>query len=492
VGTRSRMPTREEILHGPVVATMFRLSWPVMVSSLLNMVYNMTDTFWVGHLPMAENAAAVAGLQVSGPVVWFLIAIAFGFGSSGLALVSQFIGAHNEVDAEKAAGQTMALGILLGFVVAVIGVLLSPVVLPILTPDRGISAAAVSYTRIIFMGMPAIFVTALYAQIMNAYGDTVTPMVITVITVGLNVILDPFMIFGWGPFARMTIAGAALATILCQMLAAAISLWVLVTGRRKLRVTWRDLRPEGVWVRRILRIGIPASVGASGTSFGFIILTGIIGRTPNPTVALSAYGIGDRMFSITSLINDGAGVGIATMVGQALGADMKERAVAVVRQGTTAIVLLMGIASVFLKIISPLVFRAFIPSHPEIIAEGILFMSIFLWANPFFGLMMGVQSAFQGSGHNVPNMILDLTRLWGLRLPLVWFFAMMMKLGSRGVWIGMSASNVIAGLLSLVLLFTVDWRKKVIEHLPLAEPLLMGEEAVSAIADIDIGGSSDD
>jgi putative MATE family efflux protein len=490
VAARSRMPTREEILHGPVVATMFRLSWPVMVSSLLNMVYNMTDTFWVGHLPKAENAAAVAGLQVSGPVVWFLIAVAFGFGSAGLALVSQFIGAHNENHAEKAAGQTMALGILLGFAVAVAGVLLSPVVLPILTPDRAISSAAISYTRIIFIGMPAIFVTALYTQIMNAYGDTVTPMVINVITVGLNVILDPFMIFGWGPFARMTVAGAALATILCQMLAAAISLWVLVTGRRKLRVTWRDLRPEASWVRRILRIGIPASVGASGTSFGFIVLTGIIGRTPNPTVALSAYGIGDRMFSITSLINDGAGVGIATMVGQALGADMKERAVAVVRQGTTAIVLLMGVASVFLKIISPLVFRAFIPSQPEIIAEGVLFMSIFLWANPFFGLMMGVQSAFQGSGHNVPNMILDLTRLWGLRLPLVWFFAMMMKLGSRGVWIGMSASNVVAGLLSLVLLLTVDWRKKVIEHLPLAEPLLMGEEALSAIAEVDLGDSS--
>lgn len=488
---RSRMPTRDEILHGPVVMTMFRLSWPVMVSSLLNMVYNMTDTFWVGHLPKAENAAAVAGLQVSGPVVWFLIAFAFGFGSSGLALVSQFIGAHNEVDAEKSAGQTMALGILLGFAVAVLGVVLSPLVLPILTPDHAISSAAISYTRIIFIGMPAIFVTALYAQIMNAYGDTITPMIINLITVGLNVALDPFMIFGWGPFARMTVAGAALATILCQILAAVISLWVLMTGRRKLRVTWRDLRPELSWAKRILRIGIPASVGASGTSFGFIILTGIIGRTPNPTVALSAYGIGDRMFSITSLINDGAGVGIATMVGQALGADMKERAVAVVRHGTTAVVLLMCVASVFLRLITPLVFRAFIPSQPEIIAEGVLFMSIFLWANPFFGLMMGVQSAFQGSGHNVPNMILDLTRLWGLRVPLAWLFGIALKLGSRGVWIGMTVSNVVAGLLSLVLLLTVKWQTKVIEHVPLAEPLLMGEEALSSVAEVDVENPPD-
>ena len=282
MSNRSRMPTREEILYGPVVATMFRLSWPMMVSSLLNMVYNMTDTFWVGHLPKAENAAAVAGLQVAGPVVWFLVAFAFGFGSSGLALVSQFMGAHNEVDAEKAAGQTMSLAILLGFAVAVIGVVLSPILLPVLTPDRAISANAISYTRIIFIGMPAIFVSAVYAQIMNAYGDTVTPMLINTITVGLNVILDPLMIFGWGPFARMGVAGAALATILCQVLAAVISLWVLMTGRRNLRVTWRDLRTETAWVKRILRIGLPASVGASGTSFGFIVLTGIIGRVPTP------------------------------------------------------------------------------------------------------------------------------------------------------------------------------------------------------------------
>jgi putative MATE family efflux protein len=388
MGRRPTMPTREEILHGPVVATMFRLSWPVMVSSLLNMVYNMTDTFWVGHLPKTENAVAVAGLQMSGPVVWFLVAFAFGFGSAGLALVSQFMGAHNEVDAEKAAGQTMSLAILLGFAVAFIGVVLSPILLPVLTPDRAISAVAISYTRIIFIGMPAIFVSALYAQIMNAYGDTVTPMLINTITVGLNVILDPLMIFGWGPFAHMGVAGAALATVLCQVLSAIVSLSVLMTGRRKLRVTWRDLRPEIAWVKRILRIGLPASVGASGTSFGFIVLTGIIGRVPNPTVALSAYGIGDRMFSVTSLINDGAGMGIATMVGRALGAGMKERATAVVRQGTTAIVGLMAVASVLLRLITPLVFRAFIPSQPEIIAEGVLFMSIFLWANPFFGLMM--------------------------------------------------------------------------------------------------------
>jgi len=470
---------------------MFKLAWPLMISSLLHYMYNMADTFWVGHLPAAENAAAVAGLQVAGPVIFFLVAFAFGFNSGGLALVSQYMGAHRKDEANTAAAQTLSLSIVFGLFIMITGVVFSPVLLRLLTSDADVARAATIYTRIIFIGMPFEFVAAAYAQVMAAYGDTITPMLVNTVTVVANIVLDPFMIFGWGPFARMTVAGAALATILCQILAAVISLWVLMTGRRKLRVTWRDLRPELSWAKRILRIGIPASVGASGTSFGFIVLTGIIGRTPNPTVALSAYGIGDRMFSITSLINDGAGVGIATMVGQALGADMKDRAVAVVRQGTTAVVVLMCGASVFLRAITPLVYRAFIPSHPEIIAEGISFMSIFLWANPFFGLMMGVQSAFQGSGHNVPNMILDLTRLWGLRVPLAWLFGIALKLGSRGVWIGMTVSNVVAGLLSLVLLLTVKWQTKVIEHVPLAEPLLMGEEALSSVAEVDVENPPD-
>ncbi len=477
---KTTIPTREDILHGPIVRTMLRLAWPVMVSSLLNMLYNMTDTFWVGHLPAAENATAVAGLQVAGPVTWFLVAFAVGFSSSGLALVAQYLGSHDEAHAEKAAGQTMSLAILLGFAVMGLGLLLSPVVLHFLTPVRTIADAAIRYTRIIFLGMPSIFVSMLYAQVMNAYGDTVTPMVINLVTVLLNVVLDPFMIFGWGPFPRMTVAGAALATILCQILAAVISLALLLRGNHKLKVTWKELRPEFSWVRRILHIGIPASIGASGSSFGFVVLIGIIGRVPNAAVALSAYGIGDRLFSITGVINDGAGVGIATMVGQALGADMKERATAVVHTGTTAIVTLLAGASFLLWLCCPLIFRAFIPTQPAVIKEGVQFMSIFLWANPFFGLMMGVQSAFQGSGHNVPNMVLDLVRLWALRVPMAWLFGIGLHLGSHGVWIGMMVSNVLAGILSLILVRTVDWHHKVIEQRSTASAVAI-EQAVSSV-----------
>ncbi len=477
----ARTASRKEILEGPIIHTMFRLAWPLMISSLLHYMYNMADTFWVGHLPTVENASAVAGLQIAGPVIFFLVAFAFGFNSGGLALVSQYMGAHRKDEANTAAAQTLSLSMVFGFIVMIAGVIFSPVLLRLLTSDPDVARAGTIYTRIIFIGMPFEFVAAAYAQVMAAYGDTITPMLVNTVTVVANIVLDPFMIFGWGPFARMTVAGAAWATIICQALAAVISLAVLFRGRRGFRVGPRDLLPDWQWYRRILRIGLPSSIGTSGTSFGFLVLTGIIGRLPNATIALSAYGIGDRFINICFIAIDGLSLAISTMVGHALGGDLRKRANSVVWTGTTLMFALLLGEGVVLWILAPWLFRAFIPSQPAIISEGILFMMIFLPSMPFFGVVSGVQAAFQGAGHNTPPMIMQLVRLWGLRVPLSWLFGYALHMGSRGVWIGMLVSNILAAILAVIFLATIDWHRKVIEHAPAAiEGTSCGDEPVEA------------
>ncbi|MHB8070676.1 MAG: MATE family efflux transporter [Candidatus Cryosericum sp.] len=477
----ARTASRQDILKGPIIRTMFRLAWPLMISSLLHYMYNMADTFWVGHLPAAENASAVAGLQIAGPVIFFLVAFAFGFNSGGLALVSQYMGAHRKDEANTAAAQTLSLSIVFGLVIMVAGVVFSPALLRLLTSDADVARAGTIYTRIIFIGMPFEFVAAAYAQVMAAYGDTITPMLVNTVTVVANIILDPFMIFGWGPFARMTVAGAAWATIICQAVAAAISLAVLFRGRHGLTVHPRDLLPDWQWYRRILKIGLPASVGTSGTSFGFLVLTGIIGRLSNATVALSAYGIGDRFINVSFIAIDGLSLAISTMVGHALGGDLRKRANSVVWTGTTLMFALLVGEGIVLWILTPWLFRAFIPTQPAIIKEGILFMSIFLPSMPFFGIVSGVQAAFQGAGHNTPPMIMQLVRLWGLRVPLSWLFGYALHMGSRGVWIGMLISNVLAAVLAVIFLAMIDWHHKVIEHVPAVTEPVSADEPLESV-----------
>jgi putative MATE family efflux protein len=377
------------------------------------------------------------------------------------------MGAHRKEEANTAAAKTLSLSIVFGLFIMVTGVIFSPALLRLLTSDPAVARAGTVYTRIIFIGMPFEFVAAAYAQVMAAYGDTITPMVVNLTTVLANIILDPFMIFGWGPFARMTVAGAALATIICQAIAATISLIILFRGRHGLHVSWRDLMPDWFWYRRILKIGLPASIGVSGTSFGFLVLVGIIGRVSNATIALSAYGIGDRFINISFIAIDGLSLAISTMVGHALGGDLRKRANRVVWTGTALMFGLLVAEGALLWVLTPWLFRAFIPTQPAIISEGILFMSLFLPSIPFFGIVSGVQSAFQGSGHNTPPMIMQLVRLWGLRVPLSWFFGFAIHMGSRGIWIGMLISNLLAAVLALIFLATVDWHHKVIEYTPM-------------------------
>lgn len=458
----ARTASRKEILEGPVIRTMFRLSWPLMISSLLHYLYNMADTFWVGHLPAPANAVAEAGLQVAGPVIFFLIAFASGFSAGGLALVSQFMGAHRREDADKAAAQALSLSLVFGFIIMILGVIFSPAILSLLANNVDIARAGTIYTRIIFLGMPFEFIATAYTQMMTAYGDTVTPMVVNAVTVVGNIILDPFMIFGWGPFARMTVAGAALATILMQGIAAIISLVLLFNGKRVLHISPRDLLPDWSWYKRILKIGMPSSIGMSGTSFGFVVLTGIIGRVSNATVALSAYGLGDRFINLSFIPTDGMTMAISTMVGHALGGNRRRRADHVVWTGTGAMFGILAVEGCFLWLLAPWLFRTFIPTQPAIIKEGILFMSLFLPSIPFFGIVSGAQAAFQGSGHNMPPMIMQLVRLWGLRVPLSWIFGFTLGMGSRGIWTGMLISNVLAGILAVVFLATIDWHQKII------------------------------
>jgi Na+-driven multidrug efflux pump len=155
-------------------------------------------------------------------------------------------------------------------------------------------------------------------------------------------------------------------------------------------------------------------------------------------------------------------------VGHALGGDLRKRANSVVWTGTMLMFALLLGEAVVLWVLAPWLFRAFIPSQPAIIDEGILFMMIFLPSMPFFGVVSGVQAAFQGAGHNTPPMIMQLVRLWGLRVPLSWLFGYALHMGSRGVWIGMLVSNVLAAVLAVVFLAVIDWHHKVIEHIPAA------------------------
>ncbi|MFQ6117760.1 MAG: MATE family efflux transporter [Candidatus Bipolaricaulia bacterium] len=455
----------EDILHGPIVWTMFRLGWPAMVTGILQTLYNLADAFWIGHLPPAESGAAVAAIQISWPIVWLLISFVAGFGgAAGSALISQYTGAKRSEEANFATSQIFSLSLLSGVVIGIGGFFFSPYLLPLLVRAGEVTDAATLYIRVIFLGMPFLFTPFLLYFALAAYGDTITPMIVNGGAVLLNVVLDPLLIFGLGPLPRLGIFGAALATVISQGVASIAALAILFRGKRGLKLQIRYFRPQMAWMRKIMGIGLPAAVGQSGTALGFVVLMAIIGRVANATVALAAYGIGDRVFSLLFIATEGLGVGLTTILGQSLGADLIQRAWGVAKKGAAVMFSVLVIEAALIWLARQPLMAFFIPGREDIIAEGVNFISIFVLAMPFFGLFSAVGAIFRGSGHNVPTMIMELSRLWALRVPLSYVFAFTLGMGSTGVWVGMTISNFAAALIAIGLFATGIWKEKVIEE----------------------------
>jgi putative MATE family efflux protein len=455
-----RKVTREEILTGNPLKVMFILSFPVMISQLLHTLYHLADTFWLGHLPPAESGEAVAGLQISWPMIWFLIALSFGFGMAGIALVSQYTGAGEKKNANIVANQMISLSIIFGLIVAILGFISTPFLVPLITKSTTVTRTAINYLRLIFWGIPFIFIAFTFQSILSAKGDTITPMYINLISVTLNVILDPFMIFGWWRFPYMGVMGAALATIICQGIAAFISLFLLFKGTKGIKVTLNDLIPAWKWLKKILKIGLPAALGNSTTALGFVIVMTIIGRVNNPEAVIAGFGIGDKLINIIFIVVDGLGMGIMTLIGQNLGANLIPRVREIAKKSSEIVVFitLLEVALVFALRV-PL-FKLFIPDRPDIIAEGIHFLTIFSIGIPFFGLIAAIMALFRGSGHNLQPMVVDIVRLWGLRIPLAYFLAN--QFGPTGIWWGMALSNIISAIVALFFYFQGKWKKQVI------------------------------
>ncbi len=454
----------KDILGGNILKVIFALGWPVIVSSLLQIGYNMADTFWLGRWSSANNAMnAVAAMQIAWPLIFVMISLTTGFAIAGISIVSQYTGAKKVNKAAEACGQLLSLGIILGIIIGIVGILIAPILLYIMNPDPEVAKYAYQYMVIIFLGLPFMFVTSIFISVLRAYGDSITPMKVSAIGVGLNIILDPILINGFLGFPEMGVIGAATATVITRGVATIISLYILFKGVGKLRVKWKYLKLKIKFAKKIFHIGLPASMGQFSSSIGIFILMWIIASLPNSTVALAAYGVGDRIIDVAFIIISGIGIGMATIIGHSLGAKKYERARAAFKEALKLTFLILTIETVIIILFRYQLVAFFIPKSQAVIDEGALFLLIFSLGIPFFGIIASVEGVYEGAGNTKPLMIIDIVRLWGFRVLFSYILGILLGFGSLGVWVGMAISNIASAGVALGFYFTGSWKMRVIE-----------------------------
>jgi len=456
---------RGSILGGGIIRTALTLAWPVMLSNAFETVYNLTDAFWLGKL----GPEAVAAPSISWPIMFLFISLSAGFGISGISLVSQYTGAGLPEKANKSAGQLLFVLLSSSCAAMILGFLFAGDILTLMGASQIVQATTTPYLQVMFLAMPFLFFHFGFRATLRGYGDTKTPMILTIASSVLDTALDPFFVFGWGPIPQMGVVGAALTTLMTRGLAAIIGMYLLFSGRLGIKLKLSDLKPDLSWMKKVVSIGVPSAIGLSGTALGFVVLISLVSiedrLLPGEGILLAAYGIGSRLINFINIVLWGGVSAISTMVGQNLGANQNARAVETVKKLLLSFAILSVTGSAVIYFLRVPLYTLFI-SNLEVLDAGSTFITFFVFSVPFFTIFRMVSGVFEGAGNTRPSMILSLIRLWGLRTLLAYVFYFFLGMGAAGIWAGMAIGNVGAAALSVAWLSNGTWKRRVIEEEP--------------------------
>jgi putative MATE family efflux protein len=453
---------RERILDADIIRTALSLTWPVLLSNTFQTVYNLTDAFWLGRL----GPEAVAAPSISWPIIFLLIAMSAGFGIAGITMVSQYTGAGDPEGVNNTSGQLILILLIASLTFAITGFVFTGTILKLLNIPELVQPVVKGYLKITFLGIPFMFSHFGFQALLRGVGDTRTPMILSVSSAILDTILDPFFIFGWFGLPAMGATGAALTTVMTRGLSGMIGMYLLFSGKVGINLRLKDLKPDFDLIKKIISLGVPSSIGQSGTALGFNILTALV-STEDKLLGgrgqlLSAYGIGNRISSIVEIAIFGGVSAVTTMVGQNLGAKKYDRSGEIVRKLFLLFIGISIVESVLIYFFRVPLYKVFI-NDKTVVELGSVYINYFVPFFPFFTLFRLSLSVFEAPGKTRVSMALSLIRLWGLRILLAVVFYYGFKMGAVGIWLGLSLGNLGSAILSSIWLSRGGWKQRIID-----------------------------
>ncbi|OLZ41726.1 MATE family efflux transporter [Natrinema saccharevitans] len=463
-------PTDGTLTEGPLVRPMVRLAWPLVVIQLLQVAYNVGDTFWLGAL----SPAAVGAVSLAFPLLFLLIAVGSGFTTAGAILVAQHTGAESD-ETGLIAGQTLSFVALVAVGLSALGFFATGPMLAVLPADAETRAVilplAADYLRVFFLGLPFLFGFFVFVALMRGHGSTRVPMRVMLVSVVLNLALDPLLIFGVGPLPRLEVVGAAVATLVSRGLATGIGCYLLYYTPVGPDVELSHLRPRRKYVAQITRLGVPTALEQSMTALALVAMTAVVVTFPPAVVA--AYGLGNRLISLAFLPALGLGQATDTIVGQNLGAGEPDRAARAVRLAAGVIAAVMLAASV-LAVAFPRPFvSVFVTADAAgaaaTIDYGVAYLRIAAVGFAFMGVLQVVQGAFRGAGNTKTALAFAVIGLWLVRVPVTCYLVFVAEWGPTGVWTGILVGDVVGALAAVAWFARGTWKTALVDREEKAE-----------------------
>lgn len=436
-----------------IVPLLIRLSIPSIIAMAIQAMYNVIDSIYVGRV----STDALSALSLAFPIQMVLISIGAGTGVGISSLISRYLGMDKKEKASNAAKHVLIITIIYGIIAALLGLFFSDNLIHMFTNEQVLINLGADYIRIILLGSITLFFTIIGDNILRGEGNTFLPMITMLIGAITNIILDPFLIYGIGPFPEMGVAGAALATVIARTISSIFLLFVLINGKSELSIKLKNFNLDFKIIKEIYRVGFPAILMQSLGSVMISLLNLILAAYSS--TAIAAAGIYFRLQSFVFMPIFGLNHGFIPIIGYNYGHKNPKRIKETIKFTFIVAFTFTTLGFLLFQIFPEQLVRLF-NNDPELLKIGSTALKIISISFPIVGPAIIISTTFQAMGKGMPSLILSIARQLVVLIPV---FALLSKLyGLNAIWYAFPISEGINFILGALWLYyflkKVFWR----------------------------------
>lgn len=445
-----------DLTQGPIGKTLILFALPVLGTNVLQSLNGSANAIWVSHVLGESALTATANAN---QIMFLMLGAVFGLSMASNIMIGQAMGARDEAQAKKVIGTSTAFFIFVSLTVGVVGALLTPHVLDAMGTPAEARAEAIAYLRVIFSAMPFMYFFSYVMMAQRGTGDSRTPFLFSLLTVGLDVVLNPLLITGYGPLPELGIAGSATATLISQT--TTLAAMIVHLYRRKSILVLRPgefhlLKPDFAIVRGLVLKGLPMGFQMVVTSLAAVTMMGLVNGYGVHTSA--AYGAASQLWTYVQMPAMALGAAVSSMAAQNVGAGRMDRVERIARSGALYALLFTGLPVLVIYFLDPWILRAFLPGDSPSLPIAVHINSIVLWGFIAFGVAFIFSGVVRATGAVWPPLIAMIVSLWGIRVPLA--NLLQPSMGAEAIWISFPVGSAMTMILSGAYYFWGGWRKQ--------------------------------
>ncbi len=432
-----------DLTSAPIPQLVRRLAIPAGTGFFFNTMFNVVDTWYGGRL----STTALAAMSLSFPVFFLILAIGSGVSTGATALIGNALGRGDREEARRYVAQSLSFALIHALVLTAAGLALAPVIFSLMGARGDYLAHALSYMNVIFAGSSFFMLNFVMNAILNSHGNTLAYRNFLIGGFFLNLILDPWFMYGGGGLPALGLAGIALATVLVQCLGIFYLFSQLSRTGSMPSLTLADLRPRWHYFRELFSQGFPSAMNMMTVSLGIFIITWFVGRFGEQAVA--AYGIGTRIEQIALLPVMGLNISTLALTAQNFGAERIDRIRATV-QVSLRYGMLLAVSGTVAALLYSRQLMSLFTADPAVIDVGVRFLSVEAYVLPAYVLLYICISAMQGIKMPLFGLVIGLYRQIAGPAVVFHLFTTVMGLGLVGVWWGIFGITWSAALVVVV------------------------------------------